>query len=277
MEFIDFLKRTRTGKLDAIFPAWRKNEGVAFYAPHDDDVALGAGYLLQAVIRNGGRPIVVVFCLGDAGYSTPKAKKTIVSVRRRQAGRAYARLGVPEEKIFFLGALDFTLMSTVSRGQGSRPDLFDGLVALLRRERISRIVTASPRLENWDHTAAFYHAVYTSAQSGDPVLADLGPLSPIRTILAYSVWADFEPAADRGDLRADKGILASAADEKDVREALGAFKSQAAIMDRTVAIHRQKRRAERGYLELFQTVEIRRPIDYSGYMSRLKNCRKDKA
>lgn len=272
MEFIDFRARTRSARLAAIFPGWRRGEGVAFFAPHDDDVALGAGYLLQAVLRNGGRPVVIVFCRGDAGYSSPSAKKTIVSVRRSEAAQAYLRLGVPEEKIRFLGTPDFTLMTTVSRGQGSRPAAFDRLVAWLRREGVSRVATTNPHFENWDHTAAFYHAVYTSAQSGDPVLADLGPLSPVRTILAYSVWADFEPGS--GPLRADKGILASPADEKSVREALGEFKSQAAIMGRTVAIHRRKRKAEGGYLELYRTVETRRPVDYSLYASRLKTCRR---
>jgi LmbE family N-acetylglucosaminyl deacetylase len=274
MEFLDFSARIRSRSLVTIFPGWKKDEAVAFYAPHDDDVALGAGYLLLAVIRNGGRPLVVVFCDGGAGYSTSDAKKKIVAVRRKEAGRAYRLLGVPKDKIVFLGAPDFTLMSTVSRGQGSRPALFDGLVSFLRKERISRVVTTSPQLENWDHTAAFYHGVYTSAQAGDPVLADLGPLSPLRSIVAYSVWGDFEAEAGRGPLRADKGILASPEDENSVRKALGAFESQASIMDQTVAIHRQKRRTEGGYLELYKTVEIRRPVDYSKYASALKNFKK---
>jgi LmbE family N-acetylglucosaminyl deacetylase len=274
MEFIDFRARRRRARFGTIFPGWKRGEGVAFFAPHDDDVALGAGYLLRAVLRNGGRPVVVVFCRGEAGYSGPSAKKTIVSVRRREAVRAYVRLGVPGGNIHFLGAPDFTLMTTVSRGRGSRPAVFDRLVTLLRRERISRVVTTSPHFENWDHTAAFYHAVYTSAQSGDPVLADLGPLSPVRTILAYSVWSDFEPRADGHPLRADLGILAPAAEERAVREALGEFRSQAEIMGRTVAIDRRKRRVEDGFLELYRTVAVRSPVDFSIYASRLKRCRR---
>jgi LmbE family N-acetylglucosaminyl deacetylase len=270
MEYVDFAGRVRGRDFSTIFPDWRKGETVAFYAPHDDDVVLGAGYLLRAVIEEGGRPIVFIFCRGDAGYSTFTAKAKIAATRRKEAVRAYAALGVPKSRVVFLGVPDFTLMSTISRGQGSKPRLFDSLVARLRRERISRVVFTSPYLENWDHTAAFYHGVYTSAQTGDPILADLGPSAPIRSFIAYSVWADFEPGPDSKTLRADKGILAPPEVEAEVRKALGAFVSQSEIMGRTVAFRRDKRRAEGGYLEVYKTIEIRRAVDYAGYRSALR-------
>jgi len=276
MEFLDFSSRQRSRSLGTVFPSWKRGESVAFFAPHDDDVPLGAGYLLRAAIRRGGRPVVVIFCRGDAGFSTADAGRTIVAARKREAVQAYGKLGVPEEKLIFLGVPDFTLMSTVSRGRGSKPELFDRLVAFLRRERISRIVTTSPHFENWDHTAAFYHAVYTSSQAGDPVLADLGPPSSVRTILAYSVWSDFGPGPGEASPAADKGILASKEDERTVREALRAFRSQAVIMERTAAVDRRRRRMDDGYLELYRTVEVRRPVDYAKYAALLKTFRRNK-
>ena len=90
MEFIDFAERTRSRDLDLIFPGWVQGENVAFYGPHDDDVVLGAGYLLKAVLENGGNPSVLIFCRGDAGYSTPEEKETIVAARKKETLRPTA-------------------------------------------------------------------------------------------------------------------------------------------------------------------------------------------
>ncbi len=64
---------------------------------------------------------------------------------------------------------------------------------------MSRIVFSSGHREHSDHTAVFWHALYTAPQAGDPILADLGPPSPIRSYLAYAVWSDFEPSDVRSD------------------------------------------------------------------------------
>ena len=276
MEFIDFPALARGQSLDLIFPGWAEGERVAFYSPHDDDAALGAGYLIQAVLAQGGRPFVLVFCRGDAGYSTVEGKPAIVALRKQETLRAYAELGVAGTDILHLSAPDFGLMPFVGRAAGGKKQLFDRFVAFLRKERISRVVFTSGNFEHWDHTAVFYEGVYTSPQAGDPILADLGPPSSIRSYVAYSVWGDFEPAggvASRG-LRADKGILAEPADEAKVGRALQAFRSQDRIMQQTVAARRSRRRSDEGYLELYRTVCIRSSIDYRPYVSVLKNCRR---
>jgi LmbE family N-acetylglucosaminyl deacetylase len=276
MEFIDFPALARGQALDLIFPGWAEGERVAFYSPHDDDAALGAGYLIQAVLAQGGRPFVLVFCRGDAGYSAVEDKPSIVALRKNETLRAYAELGVAGADILHLGAPDFGLMPSVGRTEGRKKGLFDELVAFLRKEKITRVVFTSGNFEHWDHTAVFYEGVYTSPQAGDPILADLGPPSPIRSYAAYSVWGDFEPAGEgaaRG-LRADKGILAEPAEEDKIQRALQAFHSQDRIMHQTVAARRTRRRTDEGYLELYKTVRIRASIDYRPYASVLKNCRR---
>lgn len=274
MEFIDFAARRRGGRIGLVFPGWKKGENVAFYSPHDDDAALSAGYLIQAVAENGGRPFVLVFCRGDAGYSTFEAKATIVATRKKEAVFAYKELGVKEEDIIFFDIPDFALMDSVSRPGRGEGRLFDRLVTLLRKRKISRIAFSSGHFEHWDHTAAFYLGVYTSPQAGDPILSDLGPPFAVKTYLAYSVWTDFEaPAQGPEGIRADKGILAEAKHEAMVRKALAAFASQGKIMAKTVAIHRKKRRAEGRYLELYKDIEIRSAVDYESYIARLGKCR----
>lgn len=272
MEFVDFRKRTRSKKLQTLFPGWTPGETVAFLSPHDDDVALGAGYLLKAVERHGGRPLVIIFCKGDAGYSKASDREAIVATRRREAAAAYAALGVDGDDLCRFGLPDLSLMTYVNRKVLGRAGLVDRLVRLFRSRRITRAVFSSPHFENWDHTAVFEAGVYIVPQAGDPILADLGEPCPVRSSLVYSVWGDFEPVAGGPDgaPRADLGILAGEEDEAAVRKALALFASQARVMERTVARRRDERRGPGGYLELYRRVPVREPVDYAAYFDRLK-------
>ena len=275
MEFVDFKQGIRGHKLEIIFPGWQAGENVAFYSPHDDDIVLGAGALVHAVMKNGGHPRIFIFCRGDAGYSSTREKNSIAKVREAESARAYGELDVPTGAITRFDIPDFALMETLIR----RPSVlgetvFDRLIAHLRADKISRVVFSSGHNEHADHTAAFLHGIYTSPQAGDPILTDLGPPSPIRSYLAYSVWTDFAPAAEPGGWPADKGVLAGSDEENAVRRALEAFSSQGKIMAGTAAASREARRTEGGFLELHRTVDIRKPVDYAPYQERLKGIRK---
>ncbi len=269
MEFVDFGTGEREPGLKLFFPGWKKGETVAFLSPHDDDAALGAGYLVRAVKKHGGTPVILIFCRGDAGYSKAGDKKTIVATRRREAVASYGLLGVPPEDIFFFGLPDLSLMGRVDRIMpGGGKGAVDALIRVLRSRRAGRVVFSSPHHENWDHTAVHHLGMYAAPQAGDPILADLGPPSPVQSCLIYSVWADFEPGPG-GGLPADLGILAGPGEERLVRKALAAFASQAAIMDNTAAARREARRGPEGWLELYKRADVRLPVNYPRYFREL--------
>jgi len=273
MEFVDFTKVVKRGRIHLLFPGWKKGERLAFFSPHDDDAILGAGHLIRAAVKSGGVPSVFVFCRGDAGYSTLAEKKGIVQRRKNETSRAYEALGVQKGDIRFFNIPDFSLMAHLDRrpprGRGL---LFDKLVSAIRRGHISRIIFSSGHFEHWDHTAVFYSGIYTSPQAQDPILADLGEPFPIRTYLAYSVWSDFSPAPEGQATRADLGILATEEEERQVIEAIKEFSSQARIIKDIVA-YRQRRKTRGGYLELYRSTKLRRPIDYSPYFDLLNKMR----
>ena len=268
MEYVDFVNLKRGGRIHLIFPGWKKGERVAFFSPHDDDALLGAGHLIQATVRSGGVPSVFVFCRGDAGYSTPGEKKGIVQRRKREAVVAYGLLGVKKQNIRFLNVPDFSLMAHLDRRPPWGKGIFDRIISALRYERISRVVFSSGHLEHWDHTAVFHAGIYTSPQAQDPILADLGGPHLVKTYLAYSVWSDFEPAQAGLDVRADLGILANEEDEKRVIDTIKEFSSQARIIKNIVA-HRKRRKIQGGYLELYKSIRLRQPINYSPYFELL--------
>lgn len=269
MEFVDFGTGERRGDLSLLFPGWTKGESVAFLSPHDDDAALGAGYLLRAVVKAGGVPVVIVFCKGDAGYSKASEKRTIVARRRREAYAAYDALGVPPEDVVRFDRPDLSLVGHVNRiSPAGRKGVVEKLIGVLRARKARRVVFTSPHYENWDHTAVHMLGMYAAPQAGDPILADLGPPSPVETLLVYSVWGDFAPRPG-GGLRADLGILAGDRDEKAVRGALALFTSQAGIMANTVAARRDARRGPEGWLELYARASVREPVDYFAYFREL--------
>lgn len=274
MEFIDFASLRRSKKIDLFFPDWKKGEKVAFLSPHDDDVVLGAGYLLRATVKCGGIPLVFIFCKGDAGYSVAEDKNIIVKTRKKETVKAYKLLGAKEGNIFYSDIPDFSLPPYVNRNLPRGKGLFEEQIKLFRQEQVTRVVFASGFYEHWDHTAVYHMGMYTSPQAGDPILADLGEPCAPKSYYVYSVWGDFEPEKSGQDaIRADKGILVDKELEHTVREAIQAFVSQKKIYQ-TIVEHREKRKSESGYIELYKTMAVRSQVDFEPYFDLLIKCKK---
>ncbi len=273
MEFVDFTTLKRGPDLELLFPGWRSGEKVAFLSPHDDDVLLGAGYLLTATLTHGGTPLIYIFCSGDAGYSSAREKAAITEVRRRESAQAYASLGVEPDHMVFFEVSDFSLAPHVNRRFSGGSGLFEEQVRRFREKEVTRVVFSSGHFEHWDHTAVFQMGLYTSPQVGDPILADLGPPQPIQTLLVYSVWGDFDPALGLSpSIRANRGILVDISVEQRIRRSLELFVSQRRIFQGIVDL-RERRRSIEGYLELYQQIPIRPQTDFSPYFDRLAKCR----
>jgi len=275
MEFVDFYSLKRSQSIELVFPDWKNGEKVAFLSPHDDDVILGAAYLLRATLEHGGIPLVFIFCKGDAGYSSVKDKESIVRKRKKETKKAYGNLGIDEENILYSDIPDFSLSPYVNRNLPKGKGLFEEQVKHFRKEKVSRVVFSSGFYEHWDHTAVYHMGIYSSPQAGDPILADLGaPYGP-KSYYVYSVWGDFEPTrADEKGIRADKGILADEDTENLVREAVQAFSSQKKIF-KTIVDYRERRKSGSGYLELYKKIQVREQIDFKAYFDLLPACKQE--
>lgn len=273
MEFVDFRFLHKSKRINLLFPEWAEGETVAFLSPHDDDVLLGAGYLLKATLENTGLPLILIFCSGDAGYSFPEEKDTIVQRRRQEAIQAYGLLGVKEDNIIYFDVPDFSLMPHVNRMFFQEKGLFEEQVRLFREKRVSRVIFSSGHFEHWDHTAVFNMGIYTSPQAGDPVLADSGEPYAAKSHYIYSVWGDFEPPkSDKDVIRADKGILVDEDLEEKIRSAIRCFTSQRKIF-KDIVDHREKRKSDLGYLELYKTADVRPQTDFVPYFTLLNRSK----
>jgi hypothetical protein len=86
------------------------------------------------------------------------------------------------------------------------------------------------------------------------------------------VWGDFEPSrsGDAG-IRADKGTLVDEKTEEEIRSSIRCFESQKKIF-KNIVEYREKRNSDSGYLELYQTANIRPQADFGPYFELLRKC-----
>jgi LmbE family N-acetylglucosaminyl deacetylase len=169
-----------------------RGDSVLVFAAHPDDETLGAGGFIHAAIAAGARVTVVIFTNGD-GYlegvdvgfhtlfSTPDRFVAYGKQRQTEALAAAARLGVPPAQVVFLGYPDRGLAvlwgprwtcdrpytSPYTRADHSPyplsyragalycgEDVLADVVAVLRRERPTVIITHHPEDTHRDHWAA---------------------------------------------------------------------------------------------------------------------------
>lgn len=273
--FFDLRGRVKSASIDLLFPGWREgDERVVIFSPHDDDALLGAGYLLQAVPLFGGEVHVIVFCNGSGGYSVIEHKHIITALRAREMTRAYEKVGVLPERIHRLEYDDYSVWPFIGWKLPSGRGTVERIVPLLRRLRATRVVLPNGHREHLDHTAVFMIGAFDAPQVGDPVMADWGESSPIRSVLQYAVWSDFsfEDAlcvGDSLDVRANRALQAPREAEERIQEAMQEFRTQAKIVEGLLGARRERMLSEQSFLEVYLAFEPRPRCEYRKYIARV--------
>ena len=214
----------RAEELQAIEPLISHNTRLMIFSPHPDDESLGAGGLIQRVLKAGGRVKVVFITNGDGfpegvekedRIARPTAKNFTKygEERRLEAVKADTTLGMKERDVIFLGFPDGGLsylrlkfrahpMAYKSPFTGkTRPPGFEIIVPRtdycgqdLRRE-IERVISdfrpnllAVTPLEDQhpDHSAAYYF-VKEALLHLEKKHADLKPVV-LTFLIHYGQW-----------------------------------------------------------------------------------------
>jgi len=261
--------------IDVLFPDWSPgDERVLVLSPHDDDALLGAGYAIAAVQENGGVAHIAICCDGSAGYSRVEDRETIVEKRRQESLAAYGALGVPSDRVHYLGYPDFSLVGYLGwKLPSGRLGTLQPFVTLLRRIRVTRLMIPNGYREHLDHEAAYNLGRYDGIQAGDPVGVDWGRPSAVRSVLQYAVWADLSPedalvAGAPTDIRANRALVAPYALEERIAEALAAWQSQQQIIAGLLK-QRRERDSGDGMVELYLAMDPRPKLDYGPYVALL--------
>ena len=274
--FVDLREKKASPDIEVLFPGWRENdERVAIFSPHDDDGVLGPGYLLQAIPFFGGEVHVVIFCNGSGGYSIVEHKPIITALRARETLRAYAVLGIDSAHIHRLDYDDYSLWPFIGwkleHGEGT----LRKILPLLRRLRITRVLLPNGYREHLDHLAAFMVGAFDAPQAGDPVMADWGEPSPVCSVLQYAVWSDFEPedailSGDDVSVRANRALVAPEEAEAKIRQAMGAFQTQAQIVTGLMEQRKERELKSGKYVEIYYAFDPRPRCEYGKYLRRIQ-------
>lgn len=107
-----------------------KNKKVMVIVPHEDDDLLISGQVLPPMYKNGADVRVVFATNGD--------KRVSAYTRQSEACNALEKLGIPREKVIFLGYPDGTQLYVGKKLILSLPD---GII--LMRERDLKIITST--------------------------------------------------------------------------------------------------------------------------------------
>jgi LmbE family N-acetylglucosaminyl deacetylase len=269
--YYDLRKRAKITSIDAIFPGWQPgNERLAVFSPHDDDAALGAGYLMLSALANGAEVYVCVFCDGWAGYSTPKEAATIVEVRAKETLASYASLGIDEKHVLRMGWRDFSVLPFIGWHLDSgKTGTTASVVPTLRKLGITRMVIPNGYREHIDHEAVHRIGAYDGPQVGDAILSDFGFAPAVRSSLIYAVWADLSPedalvTHQDVQIRANRAVVAADAVEQSIMQSVRLFRSQGKVIEGLVD-QRVGRRRQDGWLEVYTSFDARPILDYGPY------------
>jgi len=114
----------RTGSnLESVSRNWRSDkECFLFISPHDDDVVLGGGLMIQIAQRENVPVHILIVTDGSMGYCSMEEKDSITDIRRRETFACYESLGVPTENIAWLGFPDCDLSNYRGRRKAGPGD-----------------------------------------------------------------------------------------------------------------------------------------------------------
>ena len=173
--------------IGVLFPGFGENEVLAVMSPHDDDAILGAGYAMLAAQQAGAEVYVVIFCRGDAGYSTVAEKASIEEVRTRETFDCYARLGVPADHILRMNFPDFSAYGHIGWEKADgKPGDMPRMLRFLREKKVTRVMIPNHYHEHIDHLATYMMASVDVPQAGDAALVDHGTPHAVRSTLQKS-------------------------------------------------------------------------------------------
>lgn len=202
-----------------------------FVAPHDDDLSVGAGMLIQAAVRAGIRAQVIVVTDGCMGYCRADEQPDIIGIRRRETFASFAILGVPEQQVTYIGYPDGGLTPYIGR-RAARPDeeALAGFVGLqnaftyyLRKFRPTRIFVPTHTDLHPDHRITHSELMISLFHATGAIWPELGPpLKQVPQVGELAVYCDF------GELP-NVELIGSEAVFQTKLAAIGAYESQIQI------------------------------------------------
>jgi len=247
--------------LAAVSRHWKRTqECFLFVSPHDDDVVIGAGLMIQCALREKAPVHVAIVTDGSQGYCDIKDRDRISQIRRKETYAAFRTLGVPRANIHWLGFPDCQLTSFMGRrpAVGTDPAQSHGYTGLqntftevLRKVRPNQVFMPTYADLHPDHRIVYSEMMISCFHATGAIWPELGkPLPRPPYIHEMAVYCNF-PSPPKLRISTPLRVL-----EKKLR-AIGQFKSQKQIAAMVKLV-------ENG-----GPWEYLRPVDFGLYNSRV--------
>lgn len=205
------IRRLRT--LPELFPDWKEGgERWLFIAPHDDDIVMGAGLLLESALAAGVDVSALITTDGSMGYCESGDRDHIREIRRRETLESFRILGL--DAVDWLDFPDCNLTPFMGRRppREGEPGVIEGYGGLqnaytheLRRRRPTRLFLASGNDLHPDHKTVYQEARISVFHAGGAIWPELGnPLEELPSVYEWAVYCafpgnpDYEIVADSG-------------------------------------------------------------------------------
>ncbi|MDA1165398.1 MAG: PIG-L family deacetylase [Planctomycetota bacterium] len=175
------------------------NDAWMFVSPHDDDLCIGAGLLMQAAVQAGVDVQIVIVTDGCLGYCGSEQKDDIIEIRRLETLRSFEVLGIPGEHVHFLGFPDGGLTKYVGRRKAEvgEPDVggYTGLqnafTNSLRELRPSRVFVPTRMDLHPDHQITHNELMISLFHASGKIWPELGDPLDVPFVHEMAVYCDF--------------------------------------------------------------------------------------
>lgn len=258
-EFVRLVKdERRVGPtLASVSRHWRQaEERFLFVSPHDDDVVVGGGLMIQSALKEKVPVHVAVVTDGAMGYCSMAEKDGISEIRRKETYAALKVLGVRKKNVHWLGFPDCQLACYQGRRQAGENDpgqvqgytgLQNAFTELIRRVRPNQIFLPTASDLHPDHRIVHSEMLISCFHATGEIWPELGePLKVLPYVHELAVYCNF-PTPPKLQILAPESALRRKLD------AIGQFRSQKQIKSLVEIVKRGG------------PVEYLRPVEFSLY------------
>jgi LmbE family N-acetylglucosaminyl deacetylase len=226
-------ERRVASTLSGVSKHWQgRKECFLFISPHDDDIVLGAGLLVQLAVKEKVPVYIMVVTDGSMGYCSLEEKDGIAEIRREETFDCYESLGVPRENIFWLGFPDCRLNYYRGRrpAQTGEATAIEGFVGMqnsfthyLRKVRPTQCFLPTSNDLHPDHKFVHEELLISIYHAGGAIWPELGkPIEKLPYVHEIACYCDF-PTPPHLQIRTSPAMLQKKLD------AIRAFRSQRQI------------------------------------------------
>jgi len=186
-----------------IWSDWQEtDEKWLFFAPHDDDIVIGAGLTFLAGVHLGVDMYAAVITNGRMGYCLPEMRDTIIQIRREEAQESFRLLGLPESNLYQFNYTDCDLPHNSGRWLTNDPKdtraiaggvgLQNTMVWLLRKIQPTRVFIPNRLDLHPDHSIVNTELVMSIFHAQGQIWPELGaPIPSLPKLYEYATYNDF--------------------------------------------------------------------------------------